>query len=272
MGTTICYDILINEAKMTKLKSKAEPGQEDKELQDKVEKYKERYQNQADQIYNVQEAKISAESTARKLSIDAMSVVKEAEYTLERFNSTDTEKYSEDEIKTSLSKELKKLMAGDEYQEELRKKREEQKKKDDEKQKAKKANQITEKKKAAAEKLKKKQEERKKRDEKRKKENNARIDLISAASEIGKSTDKAIDELKASVNKSLDEYEESVNFKAKENGEAKGAKMVEAYNKPIRQSARTIFDNNKKTIAKAQIKLDAAKQKAKLKLGALLGL
>ena len=273
MGSTKCYDILIIQAKNKKLKSNTEPPEIDQELQSKVDEEKAKYESQADMIYDAECAIIDAKYEAKILAIDAKKELWKTQYTLERFNSTDEETYSETGIKTTFQKELEKLMNNDEeFQQKLEEKREEAKKKRQEEaeKKAKK-----QKEKEASEAKKKREEKKKQRQEKKAKEKERQAilknDLIAAASEIGKGTDKDIDDYEEKQSEAYKSYEQVIEGYAKAYGEEMGANMVQKYNSIITDSAKAAFEKNKDTIAKAQVKVEQAKQTALLKIMGKVG-
>jgi len=273
MGSTKCYDILVKQAKNKKIKSNAEPGQEDPEYQSQVDSEIDKYKKEADKIYKAEKAIIEAKFKVNKAKVDVTAPVKQAQATKDRFNSTDAEKYGEDNIKTTVQRELSKLMEGDdEYQAKLEEERVKQKEKKDKKEQEKKQKEQEKKEKKSEKQREKKQKEQEKKEKKRKEKGQPSEDLIQKASELGKSTDKDIDELSAQYDKSLKEYEELVYGQAIENGEKAGAKLVGEYNKKIKDTAQKTFNKNKDKLAKAQVKKEQAKQSAILKLGALLGL
>ena len=273
MGSTKCYDILIKQAKKKKIKINAGPGEVDPEYQSQVDTEIKAYQTQADTIYKAEKTIIEAKFKANKAKVDVTAPIKQAQATKDRFNSTDAEKYGEENIKTSVQKELSKLMEGDDaYQTKLEEEREKIKKKKDAKAQAA-LKKLQEKKEKKSEELRKKKEKAREKIEKKKREKGVPSqDLIQKASEIGKSTDKDIDEISAQYDKSLKEYEDLVYGQAIENGEKEGAKLVGEYNNKIRDTAQKTFNKNKDKLAKAQVMKEQAKQSAILKLGALLGL
>jgi hypothetical protein len=274
MGSTKCYDILIVQAKNKKLKSKTEPPEIDQELQSKVDAEKEKYESQADKIYGAECGIIDAKYKAKTLAVDAKKEIWKQQYKLERFNSTDEEKYTETGVKTTVQKELEKLMSTDEeYQKKLAEKREEAKQKREE-QAEKKAKKQQEK--EASESKKRREEKKKKRQEKKEKEkerqSTIKNDLIAAASEIGKGTDKDIDDYESKQLEAYNAYARDVEERAKAYGEEKGAEMVQEYNTKIRKTAKNKFEKNKDKLAKAQVKIEQGKQTVLLKIAALLGL
>lgn len=275
MGSTTCYDILIKQAKNKKIKSNAEPGQEDPEFDEKVEKEKEKYQKQADTIYDVETAKIKAQMAAKKAALAASEPVKTSEYMMERFNSNDIDKYGEDGIKTTMQREMQKLSQGiDEMEAESDRKIEELKQKLDKEAKAKREKKLAEKEKKLKEKREKKkqkEEEKKNSLDKNKITKKSSPDLINEASKIGKETDQDIDMFTADQEALLEEYEKAIEKQAKENGESKGAKMVSEYNKAIEKAAKIQYELIQKNLAKAKITAKQVAQSAKLKLFAMIG-
>lgn len=270
MGSTKCYDILIVQAKNKKFKSKTEPPEIDQELQSKIEAEKEKYESQAEKLYNAECGIIDAKYKAKTLAVDAKKEIWKQQYKLERFNSTDEEKYTETGIKTTVQKELEKLMSNDEeYQKKLAEKREEAKQKREE-QAEKKAKKQQEK--EASESKKRREEKKKKRQEKKERQSAIKNDLIAAASEIGKGTDKDIDDYESKQLEAYNAYARDVEERAKAYGEEKGAQMVQEYNSKIIKTAKNTFEKNKDKLAKAQVKIEQGKQTAILKIAALLGL
>lgn len=268
MGSTTCYDILIKQAKNKKIKSNAEPGQEDPEFDEKVEKEKEKYQKQADTIYDVETAKIKTQMAAKKAALAASEPIKTSEYMMERFNSNDIDKYGEDGIKTTMQREMQKLSQGiDEMEAESDRKIEELKQKLDKEAKAKREKKLAEKEK----KLKEKREKKKQKEEEKKITKKSSPDLINEASKIGKETDQDIDMFAADQEALLEEYEKTIEKQAKENGESEGAKMVTNYNKAIEKAAKIQYELIQKNLAKAKITAKQVAQSAKLKLFAMIG-
>lgn len=273
MGSTKSYDTLIELAKNKKLKSNAEPGQEDSEFQQEVDTEIESYKAQADAIYDAERGVLKANFKANKALADANKPLKEAQAELDRFNSTDVEKYGEDNIKTTVQKELQKLMEGiegytEKLEQDLLKKKEQS---DIQEQEIKQVEQNRKEQKSEQQRENKKQKQEA-REAAKKANGIPSQDIIQKASELGKSADKDIDELADQYNKSLKEYEDLVYGQAIQNGETKGAKLVGKYNKTIKDTAKNIFDKNKDKLAKAQIAVEQVKQTAILKLGALFGL
>ena len=87
---------------------------------------------------------------------------------------------------------------------------------------------------------------------------------------------KKINETKA--NKSLSESEEidivekDIDDFCQDEGDKIGSNIVRLYNKELEKQAKKIVDEKKKVEKKAKIKANAAIQKAKLKIFALIGL
>lgn len=265
MGYTICYDTLVKKAKKKKFKSNAEPGQEDIELNKAIEAEKKKYDDESEQIYEREANIIEKKYKSEKTKIDTMAPIKEAEYKMDRFNSTDAAKYGDDNIKTSFSKEMNKLLQNDEYQKELENARGEQKLKEQN-------NEKTKKEKESESNVNNSKAKRKEKTEKIKESSSTNNDLVAYAGTIGKDVDKSLDELQSLYDSSLRTYEETVLGQAKENGEKTAEDMIKSYNDAIKKSAKDTFNTTMKNKVKAQITADVAIQKAKLKLSALLGL
>lgn len=107
---TVCYDTLMNQAKNTEFKGTVEPPEEDAELKGKKYAEIDKYYAQADAIYDAQVGLLKAKFKAEKLKIKASKPLLKAQFAQERFNSTDTEKYGENGIKTSFQKEFNLLL------------------------------------------------------------------------------------------------------------------------------------------------------------------
>lgn len=191
-----------------------------------------------------------------------------AEFRLERFNSDNVEKYGEEFVKTTLSKELQKLATSAEAEQEKKevKAEEEQEKKDAD---------VVEKGDAEA----KKKKEKKKKNQNTKSEKNKkqrkkamRGDAKTIAISVGKQLDADIDNYQNVVSEEYTKFEEQIMNTCRQRGEQLGKNDVEKYNKVIRAAAKKTYEVKEKTIKQAEIKAKALVQKAKLKLGAMLGL
>ena len=287
MSTTVCYDILVKEAKLTKIKSNAEPGQEDPEYDAKVASITKKFNSQAETIYNTNSAKIKAEYKAKKLAIGASKFVKETEYMMARYNSTDVSKYGEDGIKTTMQRELQKLSQGlDQFQEESEKRIEEQKQQQDEQNQQEAEKESVEEETKSTNKFKEFLNKSKEKFEKTSDSVNNKVDniknkinsyktspdLVNEASSIGKATDQALDSLIATEEANLTNYATLIDNQARENGERKGIKMVSAYNKAIEKAAKAQHELIQKNLAKAKIKAKQVAQSAKLKIFAKIGI
>ena len=272
MGSTICYDTLLPQAKAKSktLRSKTDPPEIDQELVEAVKKEKENYEKQAQGIYDAQTKKIKAKYDALTKAVDAQKPVWIAEFTKERFNSEDVEKYSKDGIKATFQGEVEKLMINfEDYQKKLDEERlaiEDKAVEKGEETLKKTANEATEK---AKDRVKSKREKRK---EQREKEKELKLDLIGAASEIGKGEDKNIDDFENVQREAYDQYKEHVMEMCKFTGEKNGAKLVQEYNTIVIDNAKSFFENTKDTLAKMEVKLNQSKQTAVLQLAAMLGL
>lgn len=276
MGSTKCYDTLIAIAKVKakKFKSNVEPHEKDSELESKVQAEKAQYEAIAQKIYEAEKLTIESKFKLEKVKIDASEKILKAKFTEERFNSTDAKTYGESGIKTTFSKELQTLNEGiDKINEKALEEAEKTKEEAKEQSHKTAENLINKKTKDSEERHNKKKKNRKEKEEKESARGAmSQNDIISAASEIGKGTDKDIDDLSAIYEDSLKKYKEMIETDAKNFGDQEGAKLVQAYNTIIIDSAKKAFEKNKDTIAKAQVKVDQAKQTAILKLGAKLGL
>lgn len=260
-----CRDTLVAQAKSKLIKSNVDPGQYDSEYQTQVESELAKYKSQANKIFEAEKNILSAKFKADKQKIDITMPGKELEAKLIRFESTDAEKYGENNIKTTVQKELQKLMDGAEAtQENLKESREEAQKSKDKKE----TNDIVKNQNKQIEET----EERNNADDEKGEQKAPSQDLIDQASSIGNSIDKKLKNYKDMYNSMLKEYREVKYGQAIENGEKKGAQLVGEYNEKIRNTAKKIYESNKDKIVQAQIIVDKTKQTATLKLGALLGL
>lgn len=100
--------------------------------------------------------------------------------------------------------------------------------------------------------------------------------MLEGAEWIQQNVDKAIASVINAIQKELDtaykKAEEKVDKFCENEGNKKGAKLVEQQNNAIKKSAKNIIDEKIKAEKKAKIKADALIQKAKLQLFALIGL
>jgi len=93
---------------------------------------------------------------------------------------------------------------------------------------------------------------------------------------IQQQIDKEVSRVEQNVRSELEtgykKAEEEINTFCENEGDKIGAVIVEQYNKTVAAAAKTIIDNKNKAISQAKIKSNAAIQKAKLKIFALIGL
>lgn len=272
MGSTKCYDALIALAKVKvkTLKSNTEPPEIDQNMVDEADAERDKYESIADGIYNASVAAIDAKYKAMEAAVKASKPILKAQYTQERFNSTDVDKYSEEGIKTTLQREFNRLMSTDEeYLEKLQEEREKAEENDATESEN---NQVQQGDKEASESKDRRKERKEKRIAKNKAEKEIRYDVISAASEIGKGEDKCIDDYEEKRKESYNAFKLNIEEYCKDYGENKGAKLVQKFNTEIRKAAKKKFEANKDNLAKAQVLLEQGKQTAALKICGMLGL
>lgn len=266
--STACVDALTEIAKAQNIVVQTEPGILDVEREKKIKALEKEFKAISSVIKAEKKAEIKLKYNAKKLEISASLPIKKEKFKLERFNSTDEEQYGKDNIKTTFENEMNVLTQGDDkYAEKLKEATE---KEEEEKEKAELALAELESK-IGLDNLEKKCEEKAKEIED-KLNSTVTLDVNELIKRIGGNADNAINAYADNCYSNLKNHLNNINKKAKAYGDRKGAEMVKDFNNKIRDKAKTQFDKNKETLAKAQTLASQAKISLVLKIGALLGL
>ena len=266
--STICQDTVRKLAEKQNIVATTEPGVQDTERQEKIDKLKKEFNTVAKGICIAQKAIIKAKYKAKRAEISASLPIKKEQFKKERFESTDETMYEKSELRMTFSQIMDELMQGDDNWDQ--KVKEEREKLNEEEEKKELAQNESEAAKKLDESQKKFEEKQKEIEEKLNNKNV--IDINEIIAQTAGSYDKEIDKEADECYKNLNAHLEKINQKAKTYGDKKGAELVKKYNEKLRKQAKKQFEKNKDNLAKAQAVSNEAKQSAILKIGALLGL
>lgn len=221
-----------------------------------------------DSLKNVEMEKIKGKYEVKTAALPATLKIKIAKYRLDRFNSTDSEKYGEDNIKLNLNSLIEKHMKAAEITNDQNEQKQDDqtiKKAESESQKRvakgkKKFEQHTE----AATNL---------NDTANKNlKNEAPNDFLLRSRTLAQQAETDLNQFENELKDQYDKEAEKIDSKAKEIGEPLGAKDVEKFNRILDKAAKKIVYIKRKIIMKLEILKNKLIQTAKLKIMALLGL
>lgn len=266
----ICYSFITEYLKTKNLKVKRNPadnGAGDADMQAKLQEYAEDFNSKCEQISKAKIAEIEAKYDAMLAALPAKKDLWIQQARLDRFNSDDVNKYKESGIKITMSQALNLANTL------LEKIQEKNEKIADEKVENNLTKNINDNINISKQSAKSKQQEYAQKSKEQLEKINKNIkDIEEAARQIANKYDKNIDEFEADQLKKYIIAESTAREWAQSIGEPRGAEDVAKYNEALMKVAQKIVKDQQKAKTKAEIVKKSLIQKAKLKLGALLGL
>ena len=270
MKSKICYSFITEYLKTKNLKVKRNPadnGAGDADMQAKLKEYSEDFKSKCEQISKTKIAEIEAKYNGMLAALSAKKDIWIQQARLDRFNSDDVNQYGEGGIKITMSQALNLANTP------LEKTQEKNEKAADEKAENDLNKNINDNINISKQSAKSKQQEYDQKSKEQLEKINKNIkDIEEAARQIANKYDKNIDEFEADQLKKYMNAESAARKGAQSIGEPRGAEDVIKYNEALLKAAQKIVKDQQKAKTKAEIVKKSLVQKAKLKLGALLGL
>ena len=259
----VIFDTINKEAQAI-ANAHSDPEKEPLDVEGELAKLK----KQTDKMKEASIKKMEAEYDAKTKALVPSLPVRIQKYRLERFNSTDVEKYGEDRIKKTLNMFIEEHMKETEgTNDQKSEKSEEQQLKDAIKENQ---NDIAKEKQEYEKRVTKAGDLNKIAGDNLKRE--APKDFLLRARTMAQQAEHDIEQQTQEKEKAYKHQEDKINEQAKAQGYPKGAKDVEKYNKLLDKAAKKIVYVKRNIIEKINIEKNKIIQSAKLKIMSLLGL